>query len=64
MKAAVVGLWHQGVVGAACLADLGFDVIGVDGDAARIGKLQQGRAPLFEPGLDELVAKGIGSGKL
>ena len=64
MKAAVVGLWHQGVVGAACLADLGFDVIGVDGDAARIGKLQQGRAPLFEPGLDELLAKGIGSGKL
>ena len=63
-KVAVIGLWHQGVVGAACLADLGFDVLAADLDAAKIEKLAQGRAPLFEPGLDDLLAKGIASGHL
>lgn len=64
MKVAVVGLWHQGVVGAACLADLGFDVTAGDFNKARIDKLSQGFAPLFEPGLDELLAKGIASDRL
>jgi UDPglucose 6-dehydrogenase len=64
MKAAVIGLWHQGVVGAACLADFGFDVAGADADAQRIARLQTGKAPLFEPGLDDLLAKGLKGGKL
>jgi UDPglucose 6-dehydrogenase len=64
MKAAVIGLWHQGVVGAACLADFGFDVIGGDLDSARIATLARGRAPLFEPGLDVLLEKGISAGRL
>ena len=63
-KIAVLGLWHQGVVGAACLADRGFAVIGADPDAARIAKLRNGKAPLFEPGLDELLGKGLQSGRL
>ena len=63
-KIAVLGLWHQGVVGAACLADLGFAVVGADPDAARIAKLRGGKAPLFEPGLDELLGKGLQSGRL
>jgi UDPglucose 6-dehydrogenase len=64
MKIAVLGLWHQGVVGAACLADMGHAVIGADADAQRIARLQQGKSPLFEPGLDALVAKGIEAGRL
>ena len=63
-KIAVLGLWHQGVVGAACLADRGFAVVGADPDAARIAKLRDGKAPLFEPGLDELLGKGLQSGRL
>ena len=63
-KIAVLGLWHQGVVGAVCLADRGFAVVGADADAARIAKLRNGKAPLFEPGLDELLGKGLHSGRL
>jgi UDPglucose 6-dehydrogenase len=61
---AIVGLWHQGVVAAACLADWGYDVVGADFDAARIGRLQEGKAPLFEPGLDDLLGAGRRSGRL
>lgn len=64
MKVCVVGLWHQGVVGAACLADLGFDVVATDIDVARLETLAQGRSPLFEPGLDELLSSGLACGKL
>jgi UDPglucose 6-dehydrogenase len=64
MKIAVLGLWHQGVVGAACLAQMGHDVAGADPNAETVGLLGDGRAPLFEPGLDELLAQGIGAGRL
>jgi len=64
MKIAIIGLWHQGVVGAACLADLGYDVLAADHDGDRIKGLQEGKAPLFEPFLDDLIQKGLESGKL
>src|SRR3990167_358815 len=64
MKIAVIGLWHLGCVTAACLAKAGFDVIAYDADQAVINHLNQGKAPLFEPELDELLAHGIASGKL
>jgi UDPglucose 6-dehydrogenase len=60
----IVGIWHQGAVAAACLADAGHTVIGVDGDPGAVTALAAGRAPLFEPGLDELLASGIASGRL
>jgi len=63
MKIAVLGLWHQGCVTAACTARH-FDVVGLDFAAADVANLQQGRAPLFEPGLDELLAAGLASGRL
>ena len=44
VKIAVLGLWHQGVVGAACLAEMGHDIVGVDSDADRIARLGQGKA--------------------
>jgi UDPglucose 6-dehydrogenase len=61
---AVIGLWHQGVVAAACLAELGFTVIAADADAQRIDALRKGRPPLYEPGLEELVGKGLASARL
>jgi UDPglucose 6-dehydrogenase len=64
VKVCVLGLWHLGVVTAACLAAAGHDVVGVDEDAERVSALRAGRAPLAEAGLDELVAEGIASGRL
>jgi UDPglucose 6-dehydrogenase len=60
----VFGLWHLGSVVAACLAALGHHVRGVDFDAATVTGLAVGRAPVFEPGLDELLARQIGSESL
>jgi UDPglucose 6-dehydrogenase len=64
MKIAVLGLWHQGIVGAACLSEMGHSVIAADPNQETIAKLGAARAPLFEPGLDELLAAGIASGRL
>jgi UDPglucose 6-dehydrogenase len=63
MKITVLGLWHLGSVTAACCATH-FQVTGLDFDAPTIAKLNQCRAPLHEPGLNELLAAGIKSGKL
>src|SRR3954462_12123244 len=57
MKVCVVGLWHLGSVAAACLADLGHDVVGIDRDAKVVTNLAAGVPPLFEPGLEDLVKK-------
>ena len=59
MKVCVYGLWHLGSVSAACLSSVGHDVIGLDGDKLIIDGLTKGNAPLFEPGLDELLKNGI-----
>ena len=64
MKICVQGLWHLGSVTAACLASVGHDVVGLDGDSNNIRNLNQGKAPLFEPGLDELVKKNYIAGRL
>lgn len=64
MKVCVLGLWHLGCVIAACLADKGFDVIGLDEDTSVVERLRAGKAPIFEPGLDALVAQGLGRGRL
>jgi UDPglucose 6-dehydrogenase len=64
MKIGVYGLYHQGPVTAACLAAAGFKVLGIDRDAVTIENLRQGRAPLYEPGLNELIAEGLASGQL
>lgn len=60
----VYGLWHLGLVTAACLAEAGFEVGASDPDPARMRDLLAGRLPLYEPGLEELVAAGRASGKL
>ncbi len=60
----VIGLWHQGVVGAACLAELGYDIVAADHDAQKIEVLKCGKAPLFEPHLDDLIQRELTRGKL
>jgi UDPglucose 6-dehydrogenase len=55
----VVGLWHLGSVTAACLADAGNHVIAVDPDPAVIEGLLAGRAPVAEPGLEQLLARNM-----
>ncbi len=60
----IVGLWHQGIVAAACLAKCGVRVCAMDPDTDRITMLQTGRSPIFEPGLDDRIAEGLHSGQL
>jgi len=64
MKIFVAGLWHLGSVTTACLAKKGFDVVAWDPDPAVLKRFGMGKAPLFEPGLDDLLAEGIKSGRL
>ena len=59
MNICVFGLWHLGCTTAACLAKHGFQVVGLDFDKDVVHNLQQGHAPLMEPGLDELIAYGL-----
>lgn len=64
MRISVIGCGYLGAVHAAAMADLGHDVVGIDVDSAKIEMLSQGRAPFFEPGLPEILASGIASGRL
>jgi UDPglucose 6-dehydrogenase len=64
MKVTVAGLWHLGGVTAACLASGGHHVTAIDPDPAVIANLASGRAPVAEPGLAELIAEQIRSGRL
>lgn len=61
---AVIGLGYVGAVTAACLAKLGQTVIGVDTDVHKADAIAAGRSPISEPGLDQLIAEGVGSGRL
>lgn len=59
MNLCVYGLWHLGSVTAACLASLGHNVTGLDSNNKNIKKLLLGKAPIFEPGLDDLIENQI-----
>jgi UDPglucose 6-dehydrogenase len=64
MRVVVYGLWHLGCVTAACLADAGNEVVGLDLDGPLIDSLKNGTPPLDEPGLPELIGAGQRSGRL
>ncbi|MEL6359713.1 MAG: UDP-glucose/GDP-mannose dehydrogenase family protein [Pseudomonadota bacterium] len=64
MKVAIVGTGYVGLVSGACFADFGHDVICVDKDASKIERLERGEIPIFEPGLDALVAENVKAGRL
>ena len=62
--AIIGGAGYVGLTYAAAFAELGHDVVGLDVDAAKVEALRGGRSPIFEPGLDELLARGLASGRL
>ncbi|MGF1624787.1 MAG: UDP-glucose dehydrogenase family protein [Alphaproteobacteria bacterium] len=64
MRIALIGAGYVGLVSGACFAEFGFQVTCVDLDAAKIARLKDGQIPIYEPGLDALVAGNIESGRL
>lgn len=64
MRVSVLGAGYLGSTHAAALAAMGHDVVAVDVDADRVDRLNTGKAPFFEPGLDKLLARGITAGRL
>ncbi|MEZ4235791.1 MAG: UDP-glucose/GDP-mannose dehydrogenase family protein [Myxococcota bacterium] len=64
MKIAMIGAGYVGLVSAACFAEFGPDVVCVDADPGKVDRLLRGDIPIYEPGLDALVAKGVAAGRL
>ncbi|MBD3834839.1 UDP-glucose dehydrogenase family protein [Brevundimonas bullata] len=64
MRVAMIGTGYVGLVSGACFADFGHVVTCVDKDAAKIDQLNAGRMPIFEPGLEDLVAANVRDGRL
>jgi UDPglucose 6-dehydrogenase len=60
----VVGTGYLGATHAVCMASLGFEVLGLDVDEAKVAALRDGRVPFFEPGLGELLGEQLASGRL
>ena len=64
LKLSVIGTGYLGATHAACMASLGFEVIGFDTESSKIESLVKGKVPFYEPGLEELLAQQITSGRL
>src|SRR5947209_2136750 len=64
MEVIIYGAGYVGSVTAGCLAKMGHRVCVVDTVASKLKAIQEGRSPVLEPGLDELIAEGVRSGKL
>ncbi len=64
MRIVMIGSGYVGLVSGACFADFGHDVVCVDKDAGKIASLRAGRMPIYEPGLEQLVAGNVAAGRL
>ena len=64
MRVTMIGSGYVGLVSGACFADFGHEVVCVDKDAGKIAALLEGKMPIFEPGLAQLVASNVASGRL
>ncbi|HEY0271408.1 MAG TPA: UDP-glucose/GDP-mannose dehydrogenase family protein [Sphingomonas sp.] len=64
MRITMIGTGYVGLVSGACFSDFGHDVVCVDKDASKIARLEQGIMPIYEPGLDALVATNVKAGRL
>ncbi|WP_375281105.1 UDP-glucose dehydrogenase family protein [Pseudooctadecabacter sp.] len=64
MKIAVIGTGYVGLVSGVCFSDFGHEVVCVDKDPSKIEMLEAGQVPIFEPGLEDLMAKNVEAGRL
>ena len=64
LKLSVIGTGYLGATHAACMASLGFHVVGFDTEVNKIELLSKGKVPFYEPELEDLLAKQINSGRL
>src|SRR6478736_6339663 len=64
VRVSVIGCGYLGAVHAASMAELGHEVVGIDVDTAKIDNLAQARAPFYEPGFEELLARSLATGRL
>ena len=64
MRIAMIGTGYVGLVSGVCFSDFGHDVICVDKVDAKIDMLNRGEVPIYEPGLDTLMAKNVATGRL
>ncbi|QQG36892.1 MAG: UDP-glucose/GDP-mannose dehydrogenase family protein [Micavibrio aeruginosavorus] len=64
MRIAMVGTGYVGLVSGTCFAEFGFDVTCIDKDASKVERLKKGQSPIYEPGLDELLARQIESKRI
>ncbi|MBD8688162.1 MULTISPECIES: UDP-glucose dehydrogenase family protein [unclassified Rhizobium] len=64
MKITMIGAGYVGLVSGVCFADFGHDVICLDRDESKVEALRNGKIPIFEPGLEQLVAENVAAGRL
>ena len=64
MRITMIGTGYVGLVSGVCFSDFGHDVVCVDKDASKIERLENGEVPIYEPGLDALLAKNVEAGRL
>ena len=64
MRIAMIGTGYVGLVSGACLSEFGHDVVCIDKDAGKVETLRSGGIPIFEPGLDDVVAANVKAGRL
>ncbi|KEJ97158.1 UDP-glucose dehydrogenase [Pseudosulfitobacter pseudonitzschiae] len=64
MKIAMIGTGYVGLVSGVCFSDFGHDVVCVDKDPKKVEMLERGEVPIYEPGLDDLMAKNVAAGRL
>ena len=64
MRIAMIGTGYVGLVSGACLSEFGHDVVCIDKDATKVDALRAGQIPIFEPGLDDVVAANVKAGRL
>ena len=63
-RISVIGTGYLGATHAACMAELGFEVVGLDVDRAKVESLSAGRVPFYEPGLEEVLVRNLEAGRL